>query len=337
MKRRILSYITYFIVFIAITTKINADNIFPIVTPESFGCISDDIKAANDNAKRMQDAINYCIKNGAKLESSANKTYYINKGLQISGFINIDMGCATIVATDSINILNIISTNRVERWNGVIRNFRLDLNNIARCGINCFYASKLHITDGEIVGIGNKAIGVNIEKGYELLIDNIHFHGSAINSRGIKISTSDCHFSDCILINCFIAIDNQGSNFYNRIHAWMLSQYIHGSIFFNNRGGLVFLSQCFSDTYDRTFEIDAESELHLSQLRLYHNKIMWIKPYDNVAPTLFYFKNLDIAEKTKISLIDSKIGNLILNKKNRQKFSNIEKCKVDTLGTSILN
>ena len=43
--------------------------------------------------------------------------------------------------------------------------------------------------------------------------------------------TSDCHISDCVMIDCHTAVDNAGCNFYSRIHAWMTVKHIEGSIF----------------------------------------------------------------------------------------------------------
>lgn len=306
-----------------INPVISANGRYPIfVTPEDFGCISHSINSDSINTVSLQKAIDYCIQTGSKLVSTAQNKYYIKKGLHISGYINMDLGGATLVATDSIDVINIL-WNKTEYWTGRIRNFRIDLNEIGRIAINCEKAIKLHISEGEIIGIGEDAIGINVQSGYEVLVDKIHFHGAKKHSTGIKIITSDCHFTDCIMINCYTAVDNKGSNFYDRIHAWMLHQYINGSSFFKNRGGTVFLNQCFSDTYDLTFNVETACEMHISQLKLFHNKIMWKPPYDNVSPYLFYFSSQDIAKKSNITLKDSSIGTLTLDGQNKQKYSNI--------------
>ena len=100
-------------------------------------------------------------------------------------------------------------------------------------------------------------------------------------------------------IDCYTAVDNRGSNFFERIHAWMLPRYIHGSTYFRNRGGGVFLNQCFCDTYDKAFVVDNVCEMHISQLKLIHNKIMWKEPYNKVNPIVFDFKSDEVASKSK--------------------------------------
>lgn len=316
MKR---SFLVFYFVLIWICCLAEG-NVPVYVTPEDFGCVSNTPKLASNNANGLQKAINYCIANGCKLTSVARHSYYIDKGLRISGFIDMDLGGATIIATDSISMLT-IHWDKTEYWTGMIRNFRLDLNGKAKVGIDCSKVIKLHLTDGEFLGIGNYAIGLNVKEGYELLADNLHFHGCRKNSIGIKTKTGDCHFSDCIMIDCYTAVDNQGSNFFERIHAWMLPRYIHGSTYFRNRGGCVFLSQCFCDTYDTAFDVLNICEMHISQLKLIHNKIMWKDPYDKVNPVVFEFKNDDVASKSKISLLDSHIGGIWLGNKERQVFS----------------
>lgn len=315
--RRTLS----FVCFLFVCVFACADNKVPVfVTPEDFGCVSNDKHQAEKNSAGFQKAIDYCIVNGSRLTSVASHCYYIKQGLKISGFINIDLGGATIIATDSVPMFT-VHWHKTEYWKGIIRNFRLNLNDIARIGINCDKVIKLHLTDGEFSGIGANAIGLNVKEGYELLADNLHFHGNQKYSTGIRTLTSDCHFSDCIMIDCYTAVDNRGSNFFERIHAWMLPRYIHGSTYFRNRGGGVFLNQCFCDTYDKAFVVDNVCEIHISQLKLIHNKIMWKKPYDKVNPIVFDFKSDEVASKSKISLLDSYIGGLWLGNKERQVFS----------------
>lgn len=309
----------FFLLIHLFTVNVSANNI--MVTPEDFGCVSNNKAMANENSIALQKAIDYCIANGVRLASCSGRSYYISKGLDIPKYIDIDFGGAVLIATDSINMLT-IHCDKTEYWTGVLRNFRLNMNNVAKKGIDCSNVIKFHICDGEIKGIGTNAIGLSVEKGYELLVDNLHFHGNGKYSTGVKIMTSDCHFSDCVMIDCYTAVDNQGSNFYERIHAWMLSRYIDGSIYFRNRAGLVFLNQCFSDTYDKSFVVDNICEMHISQLKLIHNKIMWKQPFDKVSPVVFDFRNNQVASQSKISLTDSYIGSLVLDNVERMSFAN---------------
>ena len=81
------------------------------------------------------------------------------------------------------------------------------------------------------------------------------------------------------------------------------------------------MNQCFCDTYDKAFVVDNVCEMHISQLKLIHNKIMWKEPYDKVNPVVFDFKSDDVVSNSKISLLDSYIGGLWLGNKERQVFS----------------
>ena len=55
-----------------------------VVTPEDFGCISNDLKEADGNSVKMQKMIDYAIKNGFKIVSRPDKSYYISKSLVIN-------------------------------------------------------------------------------------------------------------------------------------------------------------------------------------------------------------------------------------------------------------
>lgn len=293
------------------------------LTPEYFGCKENDKLAAYSNGTCMQKAIDYCTQNGIRLKFSPNARYYLGKGLKLKDFICIDFNGATLVASDSIKVLTITQSDS-KRWKGCLRNCRIELANIGKCGIFCPQVSKFHITDCEIASIGKYAVGMNIEHGFEIFVDNVHFEGWDIYSTGIKVTTNDCHFSDCVMIDCYTAIDNSGSNFYERMHAWMLPRYIIGSTYFRNRTGLTFLNQCFCDTYANAFVIDDICDMHIAQLKLFHNKDIWKKPYDKINAMVFNFKNVHAATSSNIYLSDSCIGELFLEGKNRQVFSNFK-------------
>ena len=144
------------------------------VTPEQFGCISDDIKKADHNSKRLQKMVDYAAENGLKIVANGNKKYYISKGIIITKPVIIDFNRALLVATDTTDMILI---NHPNLFNGIISGLRLDLNNIAKSGIFCDNVAKLHIHDCWIYGIKNNSQGLLIEKGYEILVDNMHFQG----------------------------------------------------------------------------------------------------------------------------------------------------------------
>lgn len=329
----------FFNLFIVITLNAQNKDYNPYyITPEDFGCISDDSQHATKNAINLQKAIDYACEKGLTLISSANKKYYINKSLTIKNFINIDFGRGTIIASDSINMI-IISNGKSCKWAGSIKNIRLDLNRKAKVGFLGEKCIKLKISDGEIVNIGEKGIGISIKTGYEVFVENMHFLGDQKSSTGIKVQTSDCHFSDCVMIDCYTAIFNIGSNFYERIHAWMGERWIIGSTFFKCSGYPIFLNQCFSDTFDRTFDIIDKTELHITQFKLFQNINMWKNYKENINPTLFYFRYYTSIKDSHIKLIDSHIGKLIIDKEskeNKQKTSNFENINLSTIESTIL-
>lgn len=62
MKRALISVYLLCICFFAL-----ADNTIPVfVTPEDFGCVSNDKKQAENNSVGLQKAIDYCMANGSK-------------------------------------------------------------------------------------------------------------------------------------------------------------------------------------------------------------------------------------------------------------------------------
>lgn len=298
------------------------------ITPEDFGCVSDKLEAAHNNSIGLQRAIDYACSNGVNLVSSANKKYYLKEGVVIKAPINIHFNMGALIATDSVDVIT-VDDGKPKRWAGIVSGLKIDLKKIGRSGINCLNAVKLRITDCAIIGIPPNSIGIKIEKGYEVFVDNVHFEGGDFLSTGIQINTHDCHFSDCVMIDCHTAVDCRGSNFFERIHAWMGPHWLSKSICFKIRGGgPIFLHQCFSDTFDWAFDIETATELHISQHKNFHNKIMWPKDFKQIQPEFFHFGSQAIADRSRIFLDNSYIGGLILNDTEKQVFSNIKENKI---------
>ena len=296
-----------------------------IVTPEMFGVKANDISAARKNSECLQEALNYAARHGKTLVSSAGNHYYISKGLEINDFVDIDFGRATIIATDTCEMF-LVQSGKRRKWAGTIRNLQLDLNNIAKCGIYCENAIKLKIEDVGIVGIKMNSCGLTIMQGYEVFAENMHFEGGQNKATGISVYTHDCHFQDCVMIDCHTAVECWGSNFFERIHAWIgnKGKYLEGSSFFKIRNaGPVFLHQCFSDTYEIAFNIMSKTELYISQLKNYHNKLMWQKDTKLIHPELFHFSDEKIAKESFVVVENSSLGGLVIDGVNRQKFSNV--------------
>ncbi len=309
-----------------------------VVTLEDFGGQSGVEAAADSNSVALQRAIDHLIKTGQKLISRGDKKYYISKGVKIKAPILIDFNRATLIATDTISIIT-IENSILRRCSGKISGLRLDLNNKAKRGIDCVNSIKLHISDCEIVNIPQKGVALNIEKGYEIFVDNTHVLGGQNGATGFRIRTSDCHFTDCVMIDCHTAVDCNGSNFYERIHAWMGAggRWLDGSTFFRVAGGGPnFLNQCFSDTFEKSFEITSKTSLYISQHKNFHNKIMWKRDVNQIHPEMFHFVDKNVAYESSIFINSSYIGGLRIDNVERQVFSNIEE-NVITVSNSIIN
>lgn len=295
-----------------------------IVTPEDFGCVSNNEEAAHENSLRLQNAIDYAIANGTKIVSAIGKKYYIKESLIINSPICIEFNMASLIATDTMEMI-VINDGFPTRWAGKIEGMKLDLNKRARSGICLRKAVKLRISDCAIIGIPNEGVGLCIEDGYENFVDNVHFEAGENYAIGIKIATHDCHFSDCAFINCHTAIYCSGSNFFERMHAWMgsMGKWIENSVFFRiNSAGPIFLYQCFSDTYDKAFEIVKSTRLFICQQKNVHNKMMWRKKTDEIHPVFFYFESEKEAKESYVILDNSFIGGLFVEEENLQSFSN---------------
>lgn len=303
------------------------------VTPEMFGCSCAPDINPSVNADNMQRAINVAIKEGKKLISSGGKVYPIGKELLIDGPIEMDLGKAVLVAMDSINIIHIAIKPSLQ-WYGLITGFTIDMNNIAKSGILVESAIKMHFCDGEIRNVSKNGTAITIESGYELFFNRIHITAGSNYATGIKISTSDCHFSDCVMINCNTAINNYGSNVYNRIHAWMgdRGKWLSGSVFFLSRGGESYLNQCCSDTFYTSFKITSSSLLFVNQQKNLHNKKMWEEK--NFFPYFFYFDPKAVGN-SKVYMTCSRIGGLSKNGKNIQHFTNNDNTEIEIIGCSI--
>lgn len=321
MKRITAFFISCLLSFFAIAQ--NSERQY-FVSPEDFGCVSGDENMAAHNTEKLQEMIDYSIRNGVKVICNANQQYYTKGSIVINGPISVDFNRAKLIATDTADMVVIVGRDII--YAGVISGLNLDMNNIASTGINVKYAMKVRITNCFISGIPSNAVGMIIERGGEAFIDNIHFMGGENMATGLRVNTADCHFSDMVMMDCHTAVDNLGFNYYERIHAWMGDEgkWLDGSTFFRVRGGEVFLNQCFCDTYEIGVQIDSPTNLFISQMRNFHNMVMWNRNEETIHPVLFNFAEKGIVENSFISLTDSFIGGLFVNGRNKQEFANVE-------------
>lgn len=313
---------------------ISAQHVFSnaYITPEDYGCVSDDIKYATNNSICFQKAINEACKSGKKLISQGSKKYYIDKGLIITSHFDIDLSNAILVPLDSVDVLSIDFDSK-QQFSGNIRNVRIDLNNIGKSGIKVKWGGKLHISDCDIYNVPKRGSGIKLDVCYEVFVDNVHIKANQEGATGLEVHTSDCHFSDCVMIDCTTAIRNWGSNCFDRIHAWMTSRWVENSVFYeSNTRGPVFMTQCCSDTYNTSFLVKKESIIFINQFKNFQNLQMWQK-VKVPRPFVFKFENEEL--NSQIFFENSYVSSLMKDGVNCQQIlSNkqsviINNCVVD--------
>ena len=75
------------------------------------------------------------------------------------------------------------------------------------------------------------------------------------NAYGIYITTHDCHFTDIVMRDVKTGVYSIGSNFFTRVHPWILSkEVILGSVCFYI-DNTTFMSDCYGDSYETIFYI----------------------------------------------------------------------------------
>lgn len=82
-----------FFCFFFIETICFADNHIPVeVTPEHFGCISNDKRQADNNSIALQNAINYCIKKRKQVSINSEQCLLYQQGVNYSGVYKYRFG-----------------------------------------------------------------------------------------------------------------------------------------------------------------------------------------------------------------------------------------------------
>lgn len=257
--------------------------------PENFGAVGDGI---NDDTLHLQSAIDFCLKNKIKLEFTKGKVYCISNGLTINipRNVYIDFNYAEIKAIANIQRMITVkcdndvvtSDSPVFDYNN-LKNVRLNHNRFSGNSIYIDYGNNLTI-DGVLIenckgnALQIDAGGVNVANGYIICK-----HG---NSVGINITTSDSHFSDLIIVNANIAINNSGTNFYTRVHGWNTGENIDNTTFFSHASGNAQLIQCQCDTYERGYVISTDRRLSLTNCTYYFNSNVY---KGNKTPIVFFY------------------------------------------------
>lgn len=169
-------------------------------------------------------------------------------------------------------------------------------------------------------------------------MQNSHFNGAtpddingpaAAHTVGIDIATSDCHFSDIVIIDCKTAIVNRGFNFYGRVHAWTYKpEIIKDSVFFDLWSRCV-ISDSYADTFYICFRLRRQwMECKIVGCGSYYNEQLYMAKHGHVAPYLFWIDEGDgrgVAVQSSMMLATDAMGG---------KYANIDKCAVYTDGSS---
>ena len=254
-----------------------------------FGCYGDGV---NDDTINLQKCITAGIANKKNIKGVSNCTYLVSGTINIDN-ANVDFANSTIktdsVITDLLKV-NVQDNTNFSDYYGVIENVIIDCTNTTN-GLRIQMGRKKLIRNCKFINISN--VGLYYQAGYEVTVKDCHFiavgnadGGASADSIGIKASGGDSEFMDIVLINCFTAIDNGGFNMYRGIHAWIRTHSIAPTARMFNLHGNVgsLISQCYSDTYGITFNME-DAYASIDQLYVYFNSSIYENTYD--APKLF--------------------------------------------------
>lgn len=254
------------------------------IFPEIFGAVGNGIY---DDTDALQSAINYCIANGTQLKLQNGKTYCISKSLNLSNTaaLIIDGNWATLKAIKTMDYMISYdgSANTKNDVKTVVKNITADCNGVAGF-IDLVYSFKFNLENFLIKNC--KTTAINIQKGGSFVCQNGTIVGDCTpDCRAIYNATSDCHFSEIVIIDMKKAVFNGGTNFYSKVHAWLTGN-VANSTFFSHFAGFASLSQCQCDTYETGYLMRTSYDLSLNSCTYYNNYHL----YDSdTTPVVFRF------------------------------------------------
>lgn len=256
------------------------------VSPELFGAVGDGIY---DDTEALQSAIDYCFKNGVQLKLRSGKTYCISKPLNLSNtaVLIIDGSWSTLKAKKTMNYMLTYdgSANTKNDVKTVVKNITADCNGVAGF-IDLVYSFKFNLENFLVKNC--KTTAINVQKGGSFVCQNGTIVGDCTpDSRAIYNATSDCHFTELVIVDMKKAIFNGGTNFYSKVHAWLTGN-VSNSIFFSHFAGFASLSQCQCDTYETGYLLRTSYDLSLNSCTYYNNYHL----YDSdIVPVIFKFND----------------------------------------------
>lgn len=274
------------------------------ITPFEFGAAGDGVA---DDTKALQAAVDAAIAKKIQLVSPMSAVYAVSAPIEIKGMLNADFRFAEIRAAAQMPA---VVRYDAAPYYTVLRNLRIDGTLLADTCISILNARKMRL-DNIITG-RHLNTALKIARGYEIFVQNSHFNGAtpdrtssdaAENTVGIDISTSDCHFSDIVIIDCKTAIVNRGFNFYDRIHAWTaIPAVIKDSVCFDVWGSCI-ISDSYADTFQTCVRVRRKGvDCKLSGCGAYYNENLYKAKLGHVEPYLLW---LDEGDGSGVSIQSS--------------------------------
>ena len=301
------------------------------ISPELYGAVGD---GCHDDTIAIKIAIENAISSNKKLKFQSGKVYCISSTIDLSNTscLIIDFNWSTIKAIKSIDYMFKFdgSKNIGNDAKTLLTNVVADCN--CKSGfLNLTYSFKFTLENFLIRNC--EAIAINILKGGAFVCNNGTIVGDGTpNSRGIYNATSDCHFTEIIIIDMKKAIFNGGTNFYSKVHAW-LSKNVSDSIFFHHFAGFASLVQCQCDTYEKGYLVHTDKDLSLVSCTYYNNPNL----YDSkVDPVVFDFTSGVSAFARRICCTNCSFNNNYSSDENIRKlvttFSTVSNAQISFVG-----
>jgi hypothetical protein len=239
----------------------------------------------SDDTTALQAIVNYCATNNMRLISSAGKVYGISSPITITLPITADFNMSTIKALTTME--SVIKYN-VTAQHSNISNIILDCNNNVTYGLYCVKGHTTFWNNLRILNVTN--YGIYITADYEYFFNNVYIQGNGQTSTVGLRSYGDSHFSNFVILDCYVAINTNNYSFFNNIHAWLSSTaVIAGSKFMTGSGGGSF-SQVYSDTYQYAFAPTSNTNfLNINEAYVFSNPTIYTSAKVNQVPSFFYF------------------------------------------------
>lgn len=296
------------------------------ITPQMFGAKGDGV---SDDTESIASCFEYAQVQKSVIVFPAGN-YGISEPLNVNFDIKIIGENAFIIPLKDMT--HFMGINTTEKTNsGYIFGLGFSAGDTfsVTTGIKISYVANFRLHGLKIF---NTTVGINYIKGYELLVDSCLIRTSipSTESIGVDVKTSDSHFSNVIIVNYHIGInDEHGGNFYNKIHAWIAnSDIVKGSIYFRTYGS-AYLSQCFNDTYETAIYINGAQNVTVSELRNFYNSSYINSDVIDDVPVLFYISNGEKNDNLKCFGVSVPVVGSLFNGK-KIKFSNVGKEKWDS-------